>query len=152
MAKPKKHPSHIKQSKKSGLNPLILAIGAVVILVVIAAVVLLQNNPSTSSFPGEISVEEAYVKYGEDDVIFLDVREQDEWDEYHAPEAILIPLGELEDRVNELPKDKEIVVVCRSGNRSQVGRDTLRAAGFTQVTSMAGGMSEWRDAGYPIVP
>ncbi|MBI5946487.1 MAG: rhodanese-like domain-containing protein [Chloroflexi bacterium] len=79
----------------------------------------------------------------------LDVREQSEWDEYHAPMATLIPLGELQARLSELPKDKEILVVCRSGNRSQEGRDILLAAGFN-ATSMAGGMKDWYAKGYPI--
>jgi rhodanese-related sulfurtransferase len=53
-------------------------------------------------------------------------------------------------RVGELPRDQEIVVVCRSGNRSATGRDILREAGFMQVTSMAGGVTDWRAAGHPI--
>jgi len=152
MAKPKKTLSHRKQTKTSGINPTILAIGAVVIVAVIAGIIFLLNNSGQGGLPDEISVSQAHTKYGQEDVIFLDVREQYEWDEFHAPDATLIPLGELAARVNELPKDKEIVVVCRSGNRSQVGRDTLRAAGFTNVTSMAGGMNAWRDAGYPVAP
>lgn len=152
MAKPYKHIQSKKQTKSSGLNPTILAIGVVVIFAVIAGIIFLSNNPSGSSLADEISVSEAYGKYGQEDVIFLDVREQSEWNEFHAPEATLIPLGELAARVNELPKDKKIIVVCRSGNRSLVGRDTLKAAGFTNVTSMAGGMNAWREAGYPIKP
>jgi rhodanese-related sulfurtransferase len=54
--------------------------------------------------------------------------------------------------VSEVPRDKEIVVVCRSGNRSQQGRDILLDAGFAQVTSMTGGLNEWRAKGYPIEP
>lgn len=60
------------------------------------------------------------------------------------PGASLIPLGELPNRLKDVPKDREVVVVCRSGNRSQTGRDILLKAGFTQVTSMAGGVSEWQ--------
>ncbi|PIV26809.1 MAG: rhodanese-like domain-containing protein [Anaerolineae bacterium CG03_land_8_20_14_0_80_58_20] len=82
----------------------------------------------------------------------LDVRELSEWNEFHAPVATLIPLGELASRVNELPRDRKIVVVCRSGNRSQQGRDILLAAGFMQVTSMDGGMNAWQTSGYPIEP
>lgn len=78
------------------------------------------------------------------------MRQPEEWNEYHIPGASLIPLGELAARVDELPRDQEIVVVCRSGNRSATGRDILREAGFTQVTSMAGGVTEWRAAGHPI--
>jgi len=83
--------------------------------------------------------------------IFLDVRTPEEWVDFHAPNSTLIPLDELESRVNELPRDQEIVVVCRSGNRSQVGRDILRNAGFDQVSSMSGGLNAWRSAGYPTV-
>ncbi|MBI4731971.1 MAG: rhodanese-like domain-containing protein [Chloroflexi bacterium] len=99
--------------------------------------------------PLEITVEEAYLKYQEG-VFFLDVREQEEWDAFHIPETTLIPLSELPDRLSELPRDRQIVVVCRSGNRSQLGRDTLLQAGFTNVTSMTGGVTEWSSAGYPI--
>jgi rhodanese-related sulfurtransferase len=88
----------------------------------------------------------------QDGAFVVDVRELSEWNQYHAPGTTLIPLGELASRLNEIPRDKPIVVVCRSGNRSQEGRDILLAAGFTQVTSMAGGLNEWRAAGYPIEP
>jgi rhodanese-related sulfurtransferase len=52
--------------------------------------------------------------------------------------------------VSELPKDKPIVVVCRSGNRSQAGRDILLQAGIA-ATSMNGGLNEWRASGHPVV-
>jgi rhodanese-related sulfurtransferase len=97
----------------------------------------------------EISVDEAYQKY-QAGVFLLDVRTQEEWDEFHAPNATLIPLDELPGRLDELPQNEEIVVVCRSGNRSQVGRDILRDNGFEQSTSMSGGLNAWRAAGYPV--
>jgi rhodanese-related sulfurtransferase len=78
----------------------------------------------------------------------LDVREKTEWDEYHIPNTKLIPKGELPNRLSEVPKDKKIVVVCRSGNRSQEGRDILLAAGYN-ATSMAGGLKEWYAKNYP---
>lgn len=80
----------------------------------------------------------------------LEVREQSEWDEFHMPGATLIPLGTLPSQLEALPKDKPIVVVCRSGNRSQTGRDILLEAGFTDVTSMDGGMLDWQRAGLPV--
>jgi len=80
----------------------------------------------------------------------LDVREQSEWNEVHMPGATLIPLGQLANRLKDLPKDKEIVVVCRSGNRSATGRDILKQAGFTSVTSMAGGMNDWQAKGFAV--
>ena len=58
----------------------------------------------------------------------------------------------LANRLSEVPKDQQIVVVCRSGNRSQQGRDILLQAGYTKVTSMAGGVTEWKTQGFPIEP
>lgn len=109
-----------------------------------------NNTAQTGSLPPEITVNEAYEKY-EAGVFLLDVRTPEEWNEFHAPNTTFIPLDELASRVDELPKDQEIVVVCRSGNRSQQGRDILLNAGFEQVTSMAGGLNEWRSSGYPTV-
>jgi len=97
----------------------------------------------------EISVDEAYELY-QDGVYFLDVRTPEEWDEFHAPNTTLIPLDELEYRLTELPEGEPIVVVCRSGNRSQVGRDILKENGFEETTSMSGGLREWMESGYPV--
>jgi len=107
------------------------------------------DETKTSSLPAEVTVAEA-VQLREDGAFILDVRQQDEWDEFHMPGASLIPLDQLSSRLTELPKDQEIVVVCRSGNRSASGRDLLLENGFTNVTSMAGGMTAWRDAGHPV--
>lgn len=130
----------------------------IAVLVVVALVIYLilqmggRSNPAaTTSLPKEISVSEAYTKY-QQGAFFVDVRTQEEWNEFHAPNTSLVPLDQLSTRLNELPKDREIVVVCRSGNRSQQGRDILLNAGFTNVTSMQGGLNEWRAAGYPVEP
>lgn len=80
----------------------------------------------------------------------LDVREPDEWQQIRIPGATLIPLGELPQRLSELPKDQEIVVYCRSGNRSKTGAEILATAGFSGVTSMAGGVNQWSAAGLPV--
>jgi rhodanese-related sulfurtransferase len=98
----------------------------------------------------EISVTEAHQKF-EQGAYMLDVRTPEEWQEYHVAGSTQIPLEQLASRVDELPKDQEIVVVCRSGNRSQQGRDILRQAGISQSTSMQGGLVAWRSAGYPLV-
>lgn len=82
--------------------------------------------------------------------LVLDVREPSEWATGYIEGATLISLGELQSRVDELPRDRDIVVVCRSGNRSAQGRDILLAAGFPAVTSMAGGMTDWIAAGLPV--
>lgn len=122
----------------------------------IGAAALVFGRPASSvgqdggELPKEISVAQAAEKRTAGAYI-LDVREPSEWEQGHIPEAALIPLGELESRLSEIPKDQEIVVVCRSGNRSATGRDILLQAGFNQVTSMAGGMNEWTGQGLPTV-
>jgi rhodanese-related sulfurtransferase len=108
------------------------------------------NSNQSSGLPSEITVSEALAKK-DAGAFILDVRQPEEWDEAHIPDATLIPLEQLAARVNELPKHQEIVVVCRSGNRSAQGRDILLKAGFTDVTSMAGGLNQWKQAGYPTV-
>lgn len=123
-----------------------------IVAIALGAVWVLQPKASqaTNTTKREITVTEAYDKYSQG-VFLLDVRTQEEWESFHAPNTTLIPLDELANRVNELPKDQEIVVICRSGNRSQEGRDILLEAGFTNVSSMAGGLNEWRSTGYPTV-
>ena len=127
----------------------------IAILLLVAFIVFIiastggNNSQSGSSLPASVSVDDAYQMYTEGTFV-LDVRTVEEWNEYHAPNTTLIPLDELAARVNELPKDQPIVVVCRSGNRSQTGRDILLGAGLN-ATSMNGGLNTWRNSGYPIV-
>ena len=80
----------------------------------------------------------------------LDVRKPDEWAAGHIEGATLIPLAQLASRVAEVPRGRNVVVVCRSGNRSAQGRDILLGAGYAAVTSMAGGMNDWARSGRPV--
>lgn len=64
------------------------------------------------------------------------------------PGALHIPMGQLGSRLGDLDKDRPIIVVCRSGNRSAVVADALNQAGYTADT-MAGGMTAWQRAGLP---
>ena len=78
----------------------------------------------------------------------LDVREDDEWEAGHAPGAVHIPLGDLPDRVDELP-DEELLVICRSGGRSRRAADWLNQSGF-DAYNVDGGMMSWHRAGLPV--
>jgi len=130
-----------------------LGVAGVILVVAVGAVVF--GNPGTSAparvnaLPMEISVQEAF-SMREEGAFVLDVRNQDEWDAGHVPGATLIPLPQLESRLAELPPDQEIVVICRSGNRSATARDILLDAGFSAVTSVAGGFNQWASNGYDI--
>ena len=139
-----------KQKKKKNMSVWTwIGIGMVVI-VAVALVYFLIPRQGAGAMPAEISVADAYAKR-ESGAYVLDVRQPEEWDQVHIPGATLIPLGELQSRLSEVPRDQEVVVVCRSGNRSQEGRNILKNAGYEQVTSMAGGVNQWQAAGYPTV-
>lgn len=84
------------------------------------------------------------------DAVLLDVREQVEWSAGHAPAATHIPMSELTERVGELPTDRRIICVCRSGNRSSQVTAWLLAQGFDAV-NMDGGMARWVSLGQPLV-
>jgi len=85
-----------------------------------------------------------------DGAILLDVREPDEWRSGHAPQAVLIPMGDVQARRHELPGARRIVVVCRSGGRSAAITSALRAHGYDAV-NLTGGMCAWTAAGLPAV-
>lgn len=76
----------------------------------------------------------------------LDVREIDEYREGHVEGSVLIPLGILPYRVDELEPDKETIVVCRSGNRSMEACKILKERGFREVYSLDGGLISWKQA------
>lgn len=80
---------------------------------------------------------------GLEDVTILDVREQAEYAFNHIPGAINVPLGELENRMDEINTDKEIHVICRTGSRSDLAAQKLSQKGFKIVKNVVPGMSEW---------
>ncbi|RCV50953.1 rhodanese-like domain-containing protein [Marinitenerispora sediminis] len=80
------------------------------------------------------------------DGYLLDVREQDEWRAGHAPHAVHIPLGELAQRAGEVPRDRQVYVICRVGGRSAQAVQALNDAGW-RAANVAGGMSAWALAG-----
>ena len=143
---------HSSSHSRGGIGSFLRRPSVQILMLVIVAVIIYLiaiGGGGTTSLSHEITAEQAYQKY-QTGAFVLDVRTQDEWNQYHAPNTILIPLDQLQARMGEVPRDKEIVVICRSGNRSQEGRDILLSAGFTRVASMTGGLKEWSTLGYPI--
>lgn len=82
----------------------------------------------------------------------LDVREPDEFKAGHLLNAKLIPLGKLRERIGEMERyrDKPIIVVCRSGNRSATACALLGRDGFAQAYNLTGGVTAWQKAGLPL--
>ena len=131
----------------------IWAIGLLVIAMLVVGgviIVLSQPQPALATLPAEITVAQAsgLQKNG---AFILDVREPSEWAQAHIQGATLIPLGSLASRLNEVPKNRQVVVYCHSGNSSAQGRDILKNAGYTLVTSMAGGITQLQAQGMPVI-
>jgi rhodanese-related sulfurtransferase len=152
---PRKHPKskHISSESashqrhkphKRNLAWLWVGLGA---LFVAAVGILLLGSKITPS--AEITPAEAYAKF-QQGAFFLDVRSQDEWDQFHIAGSILLPLDQLQNRMSELTKNQDIVVVCLSGHRSQSGVTILKKAGFPHVSCLRGGLQAWVNAGYPV--
>jgi molybdopterin/thiamine biosynthesis adenylyltransferase/rhodanese-related sulfurtransferase len=102
----------------------------------------------------EVSVEDVAARrtHG-DDFVLLDVREKDEVRAGYIEGAVTIPRGFLEFQASgQLPQtDTDVVVYCASGARSLLAAQVLHAMGYTRIASMAGGITRWREAGYPVV-
>jgi rhodanese-related sulfurtransferase len=125
-----------------------MQLAIVAFIAFIVYLIALSGGKKADSLPHEVSVDDAYQMY-QSGVFMLDVRTQQEWDEYHAPNTTLIPLDQLSTRLNELPKGREILVVCSSEVCGRQVRDILLSAGFN-ASSLNGGLNEWYVKGYPI--
>ena len=85
------------------------------------------------------------------DVAVLDVRSASEWQEGHITGALHIPLGYLTDRLDEIPRDRAVVVHCQAGTRSAIAASVLERAGRGGVANLVGGFEAWTAAGLPVL-
>lgn len=100
----------------------------------------------------EITVQETKAKLDAgESFLFIDVREDNEWEKGHAAGAIHLGRGIIERDIHNVApsKDAEMVLYCGGGYRSALAADNLQKMGYTNVLSMAGGIKAWRDADYP---
>src|SRR3954471_7792902 len=101
-----------------------------------------DSVPEVTAEQGQQMVEEG--------AVLLDVREADEWDAGHAPEATWIPMGEIQGRLAEISRDTPIVAICRAGPRSRAVAEALAGAGY-DVVNVDGGMRAWAAEDYDVV-
>jgi rhodanese-related sulfurtransferase len=100
--------------------------------------------------PFELSPQEVYEALQTGEVMVIDVREQWEYEEGHIPSAELIPMMEVENRLFEIPKDKHVIITCRSGSRSSQIAEFLKTKAYDKIHQMNGGFLAWKEAGLPV--
>ena len=107
--------------------------------------------PTTGALPVELSPGEVSERMRAGAVV-VDVRELDEWMvDGHIDGTVHIPLGQLSERAGELNADDEIIVLCRTGNRSKTALALLRELGFSDLHELRGGIRAWMAEGMPVV-
>ncbi len=122
-----------------------------VALVALGAVYYTQRGDGESVY-GDVTAVEAYVIIQDKpELVILDVRTVEEYDDGHLEGAVNIPVQELADRLDELDRGDELLVYCRTGNRSATAVQILSENGFTRVFHMMDGITAWIEAGYPVV-
>lgn len=111
---------------------------------------LFSKKPATSV--AQISVEELSQSLQQRaGLVLIDVRSQEEYaHDGHVAGARLMPLPSLAQQAADLPRDKTIACICRSGNRSQAACDMLAHLGFENLANVSGGMIAWQRAGLPV--
>jgi rhodanese-related sulfurtransferase len=103
-----------------------------------------------NNLPANMTVQQAKPLLDNPGVFWLDVREQSEYDAGHIPGVTLIPTGQVQSRLSEIPKDQPVIVTCRTGNRSAAVTQFLKEQGYTNVHNMTGGIVAWQGAGFPV--
>ncbi len=126
-----------------------------VVIIAVSALIIYYTQihlPSTTISFGDVTVEEAKSLVESNvSLIIVDVRTREEYESGHIEGAILIPVSELEGRIIELSKEEELLIYCRTGNRSSNSVNILKANGYTKIFHMNDGIIAWIQAGYPTV-
>jgi phage shock protein E len=99
----------------------------------------------------EISPADAAARAKSGEAVIIDVREQDEWDEGHIPDAIHLSRGTIELEIEEKVPDPNAMIICHcgGGGRSALAAESLQRMGYKNVNSMSGGLKAWKAAGLP---
>jgi rhodanese-related sulfurtransferase len=117
-------------------------------IAILAALILVGCGPKAEQL---VEVKTAFERQAQGELL-LDIREADDFTEFHIPKSMNMPLGRLKFRLAELEpyKGKTIMLIDHTGQRAPRAMEQLQIAGFTQVFVVKGGMIEWKAAGLPI--
>lgn len=115
----------------------------IVWLILLLAISAGCNHSNASQGGFNMTTEEALSLWQAGEAVIIDVRTPQEYQQGHIPDVPLIPLDQLETRLSEVPSDRRVLLICRSGRRSAQGTNLLRSKGFEQVYNIDGGMLAW---------
>ena len=139
------------------INIAILTVGTILFSNVVAGIFIVERlyagekQPKTQTEVNNISPKQAkeLMDKGKD-VFVLDVRTEEEFKEVHIKDAHLIPIKELEQNIDKIPKDKKVVVHCAACKRSARACETLKDKGLKELYNVEGGINKWQAEGYPV--
>ena len=139
------------------INIAIVTVGTILFLNVVAGIFIVEKlpagekRPKTQTEVNNISPKQAKELMDKaNDVFVLDVRTEKEYKEVHIKDAHLIPIKELEQNINKIPKDKKVVVHCAAGKRSARACEILKDKGLKELYNLEGGINKWQAEGYPV--
>lgn len=121
-----------------------LKVRSLLLLGIVSFILSMLTGCGSADPAVDVSVDEALRMWQNKEAILIDVRTPAEYRDGHIPGVANIPLDELEKRVGEVPKDKKVVLICRTGNRSAQGTKLLRSKGFSNVYNSTSGMTSWK--------
>lgn len=116
----------------------------VLLLIALAGFYFLSGKTKANDAYQNISAEQAKQLYTQPDYLLLDVRSPAEISERSIPCSLNIPLQEIEQRLSEIPSDKKLLVICRSGNRSRQAIQILSKHGYQELFNIEGGINAWK--------
>ena len=108
----------------------------------------IASEPVTAVTPDDV---QARQQQAHADLYVLDVRSPEEYAGGHVPGAVNIPYDQITSRLAEVPKDKDVVLYCRSGRRAGIAADVLAANGYKRLSHLEGDMIAWTERGRPVV-
>lgn len=131
----------------------LIALSVLVIVIVVAIVVWYtmshQNNQAATTSHQRLTPQQYQATYATSDHLLVDVRTPEEFASGHIPGAVNIALQTLPQQMETLPKDRPIVLYCRSGARSSTAAKMLAQRGFDNIHDL-GGLIKWRMQGLPV--
>lgn len=138
-------------AKSNQLNDILIALRSVGIDNIVGYMDIDQALAEVDEFEGYlwVSTEEAAEKLS-DDITIIDVRNQSEWDEGYLPKSKHLMLGKLIDQIDEVPKDKPVLVLCQAGGRAAIAASILKSKGVQEVYSLTGGYGQWNSEGRQV--